>query len=325
MNYYPFHLGDYAAHTGHLEPLEDLAYRRMLDSYYLREAPLPADPVEVARLIRMRQNMAEVEAVLREFFQFTEDGWSHARCDEEIERMQDKQAKARASAAASVNARRAKAERPLNGGIANAERTLNDRSTDVQLPTPTPTPTPKEEKGEVVVGGVGEGGKKPPQDPGADDAGITGDAPAPTPPAPPRADPEPPKAVAAARPADVDAQTWGDFLALRRAKKAPVTETVLKRASAEAQKAGMPLAQFLAVWCARGSQGLEAAWLTPEERRPTRPGAPAETFRERDERNARQRWEEMTGRVHPDNQRDRGQVIDITPAAAPLIPIGAAK
>lgn len=36
MNYFPFHVGDYAAHTAHLEPLEDLAYRRMLDAYYLR-------------------------------------------------------------------------------------------------------------------------------------------------------------------------------------------------------------------------------------------------------------------------------------------------
>jgi len=40
MNYYPFHVGDYAAHTAHLEPMEDLAYRRMLDVYYLREEPL---------------------------------------------------------------------------------------------------------------------------------------------------------------------------------------------------------------------------------------------------------------------------------------------
>ena len=146
MNYYPFHLGDYAAHTAHLEPLEDLAYRRMLDAYYLREAPLPADPAEVARLIRMRQNMADVEAVLREFFQLTDDGWTHARCDEEIDRMQDKQAKARASASASVNARRAKAQPALNDGTAAAGRTFSDRSTDVELPTPTPTPTPTPKK-----------------------------------------------------------------------------------------------------------------------------------------------------------------------------------
>lgn len=59
----------------------------MMDAYYLREAPLPSDPADVARLVRMRQNVAEVEAVLREFFQPTEEGWRHARCDEEIKRL----------------------------------------------------------------------------------------------------------------------------------------------------------------------------------------------------------------------------------------------
>lgn len=131
MNYYPFHLGDYAAHTAHLEPMEDLAYRRMLDAYYLREAPLPADIAEVARIVRLRKHVAEVEVVLREFFTLSEDGWRHQRCDEEIDRMRDKQAKARASAAASVNARRAK-----------AAPQPSERSADVELPTPTPTPTP---------------------------------------------------------------------------------------------------------------------------------------------------------------------------------------
>jgi uncharacterized protein YdaU (DUF1376 family) len=114
MNYYPFHLGDYAAHTAHLEPLEDLAYRRMLDLYYLREQALPEDTSEIARLIRMRANVAEVEAVLREFFELAADGYRHARCDAEIAKMQDKQAKARASAQASVSARSTSAQRPLN-------------------------------------------------------------------------------------------------------------------------------------------------------------------------------------------------------------------
>lgn len=139
MNYYPFHLGDYAAHTAHLEPMEDLAYRRMLDLYYLREQALPLDPAEVARLIRMRGNVAEVEAVLREFFSEGPDGWLHARCDAELSRMQDKQAKAKASAQASVSARQA---RQTSERTANVERTLNERSTEAELPTPTPTPTP---------------------------------------------------------------------------------------------------------------------------------------------------------------------------------------
>jgi uncharacterized protein YdaU (DUF1376 family) len=325
VNYYPFHIGDYVSATRHLSWEEDAAYRRLLDTYYITEKPLPADLRSVCRLVlaTTESQREAVRVVLAEFFKATPDGWINTRADEEITAMREKQNKQREKA----NKRWHKPEAEPGNATASTTDAAASKADAVGMPptpTPTPTPTPKEEKGEVVVGGVGEGGKKPPQDPGVDDAGITGDAPAPTPPAPPRVDPEPPKAVAAARPADVDAQTWGDFLALRRAKKAPVTETVLKRASAEAQKAGMPLAQFLAVWCARGSQGLEAAWLTPEERRPG-PAAPAETFRERDERNARQRWEEMTGRVHPDNLKPAGLVIDITPAAAPLIPIGAAK
>jgi hypothetical protein len=66
-----------------------------------------------------------------------------------------------------------------------------------------------------------------------------------------------------ARPDDVTVQTWADWLELRKAKRAPVTETVVEGARAEAQKAGMTLEAFLQVWCTRGSQGLQASWLKP--------------------------------------------------------------
>jgi hypothetical protein len=68
------------------------------------------------------------------------------------------------------------------------------------------------------------------------------------------------------RPEDVSDQTWSDWQQLRKAKRAPVTETVVDGARREAGKAGMALEDFLQVWCRRGSQGLEAAWLKPEER-----------------------------------------------------------
>jgi len=58
-------------------------------------------------------------------------------------------------------------------------------------------------------------------------------------------------------------QTWADWLQLRKVKRAPVTETVMKGAKAEAAKAGMTLEAFLQLWCIRGSQGLQAAWLRP--------------------------------------------------------------
>ena len=53
---------------------------------------------------------------------------------------------------------------------------------------------------------------------------------------------------------------------LRKQKRAAVTKTVIDHARIEAGKAGMTLERFLGVWCARGSQGLEAAWLAPNER-----------------------------------------------------------
>ena len=84
VNYFPFNVGDYTAHTAHLEPMEDLAYRRCIDLYYLREGALPVDPMEVARLIRLRAHAADVEAVLHEFFTLTDAGWTQSRCDKEI-------------------------------------------------------------------------------------------------------------------------------------------------------------------------------------------------------------------------------------------------
>ncbi len=67
------------------------------------------------------------------------------------------------------------------------------------------------------------------------------------------------------RPDDVSEQVWADWLQLRKKKSAPVTATVLSEAAKEADKAGLPLERFLAIWCARGSQGLQAEWLKPHE------------------------------------------------------------
>ncbi len=64
------------------------------------------------------------------------------------------------------------------------------------------------------------------------------------------------------KPDDVDLRVWADWLELRKAKRAPVTQTVLDGAQREAAKAGMTLEAFLREWCSRGSQGLKAEWLS---------------------------------------------------------------
>ncbi|UUC92481.1 helix-turn-helix domain-containing protein [Comamonas sp. C11] len=72
-------------------------------------------------------------------------------------------------------------------------------------------------------------------------------------------------APALPRPDGVTEQTWADWLALRKAKNAPVSMTVLTLAIAEAEKASLDLENFLQIWCLRGSQGLQADWLKPAD------------------------------------------------------------
>jgi uncharacterized protein YdaU (DUF1376 family) len=79
-------------------------------------------------------------------------------------------------------------------------------------------------------------------------------------------------ATVVACPPDVDQQIWDDWKQLRKAKKAPVTETVVKGARKEAAKANMEFSDFLSVWCARGSQGLQADWLKPDEKNLSKTG-----------------------------------------------------
>ena len=101
MHYYQFNISDYKSHTEHLEPLEDLAYRRMLDWCYLHEKPLPKNKDEIARMIRMRTHSDCIAVVLREFFTKTSDGeYIHKRVFLEIEKANAKSTKARKSAKA---------------------------------------------------------------------------------------------------------------------------------------------------------------------------------------------------------------------------------
>ena len=112
MHYYNFHIGDYKSHTHHLSVIEDCAYRRLLDHYYLHE--LPIKQREIARQIGMRDYEAEVLSVLEEFFTSTESGYVHRRAEVEIAHF------------------RSKIEQASKAGKASAERRLNGRSTDVQ-------------------------------------------------------------------------------------------------------------------------------------------------------------------------------------------------
>jgi uncharacterized protein YdaU (DUF1376 family) len=178
LNYYPFHIGDFAAHTSHLSCEEDIAYRRMLDWYYLNERALPLDVPKVARLIRMPKSQPAIQVVLDEFFVRSDDGWHNKRADEELTSMLAKQEQQ--AAKDQHEAERMRRYRERRASMFTALRAVhvvpawdvpmkelqrlfdthcNTPETDLQreqvisqngpataipTPTPTPTPTPKE-------------------------------------------------------------------------------------------------------------------------------------------------------------------------------------
>jgi uncharacterized protein YdaU (DUF1376 family) len=100
VNYFEFHLGDYAKDAGHLTMLRDGAYLRVMSVYYSREKPLPLNLKECFELTRCTSKTERdaVEYVIKNFFAKAEDGYHQKRCDQEIERYQGKSGKARASA-----------------------------------------------------------------------------------------------------------------------------------------------------------------------------------------------------------------------------------
>lgn len=67
--------------------------------------------------------------------------------------------------------------------------------------------------------------------------------------------------ASACKPDDVPDSVWQDFSALRRSKRAPLTQTALTGIEREAAKAGISLQTALETCCQRGWTGLKAEWL----------------------------------------------------------------
>jgi uncharacterized protein YdaU (DUF1376 family) len=60
---------------------------------------------------------------------------------------------------------------------------------------------------------------------------------------------------------DVDPNVVADFLKIRKAKRAPLTDTALAGIQREAAKAGVTLEQALRTCCERGWSGFKADWV----------------------------------------------------------------
>jgi hypothetical protein len=240
MHFYKFHIGDYMSHTRHLSHYEDLAYRRLLDFYFLHEQPIKHR--DAARHIGMKDREEDVLTVLNEFFISTENGFVNTYADKQIADFHMHQAVSAFGAFIRDN--------PSLKGIAIKEDFVLHylaKSIDVYIGTLRGNDVPIISTQSV------------------DDAPLTTNQ-------KPLTTNHKERATIVACPPDVEQQVWDDWKQLRKAKKAPVTETVVNSARKEAGKAGMSFSDFLTVWCARGSQGLQADWLKPEEKNLSKTG-----------------------------------------------------
>jgi uncharacterized protein YdaU (DUF1376 family) len=236
MKHYPHHIGDFDKATRHLTRIERSIYRDLLDLYYGTEAQISLDLSFVCRKIIATSNeeSTATQRLLNEFFTETPTGWYHDRCEHEISAYHANTSQKAMAGKASAAAKRLKKQQAMNGTSTAVQQPLNSvatagngTSTNHQpINQSTNQPLTKQEKQRERR----------------------------TPPAKP-----------IDQPGDVDPQTWADFIALRNKKRAPVTATVINGARQESSKAGMTLEAFLQVWCRRGSQGLEASWLKPDE------------------------------------------------------------
>lgn len=237
MHFYKFHIGDYMSHTRHLSHYEDLAYRRLLDFYFLHEQPIKHR--DAARHIGMKDHEEDVLTVLNEFFLSTEDGFINVRADKEIAEFRKHQAVSAFGAFIRDNpSLKLIANKEdyvlhyLSGSISEYINTL--RVNDVQT------------MGTSSV----------------DDAPITNNHKPLTNNHKQKRD----SATSVACPDSVSQQVWNDWMTVRKEKKAKtLTETGWNGFVKQVEKAGWSLEQAISHCCLKQWVGFEAAWVAPKQ------------------------------------------------------------
>ena len=91
-------------------------------------------------------------------------------------------------------------------------------------------------------------------------------------------------------PVGVADSVWQDWLILRKAKRAAVTQSALNGMIRESGKAGISVQEAMEMCCMRGWTGFKAEWLKDKD-------AGQKSFAEKEYDFKRKRWEAMTGRT----------------------------
>lgn len=281
MKHYPHHIGDFDRATRHLTRLERSVYRDLIDLYYDTEQRLTLDMAALCRRIIARSNdeATAVEQVLNEFFTETPTGWYHERCEAEIEAYRANNSQRALAGKASAEAKRLKKQQAINGGSTVVDAPLNSVATNgngVSTNQSTNQPINQE-----PIKDKGARKRSPSFAPEAIDL-----------------------------PEWLDRDLWASWCADRKKRRKAITEKAAELQLAKLsdfRDAGHSPESVIEHSIASSYQGLFAP-KTMNQAAP-KTGPQAESFRERDERLARERWEQAAGRAP-----QHAHIIDITPA-----------
>lgn len=260
MNFYPFHIGDFAKSTAHLTWLESGAYRRLLDLYYSREAPLPEDFNVVCRLVvaTQKSHRVAVEQVLHEFFEQTPNGWVHHRVERELIKMREK--------IDAADERKTNSSERMQRHR-NLRKWYTDALHEVGFVAPFGIKIDElRQLYEAHCYGVDSEMQR--EHNGSEPLHVMA-----IPKTDPASIPEPrsksvvktkmskSRGSSVATPTNVSPDVWRDFLILRQGKRLPLTQTALMGIEKEAEKAGVSLETALMTCCEAGWASFRADWF----------------------------------------------------------------
>lgn len=236
MNYYQFHIGDFRSGTVNMSRNARWIYRDMLDIYYDTESPLPSDIETLLDMLGVDSDAERliVERHLKFKFELSEDGYRHAVCDKVV------------------------SEYRLKADVARENGKRGGR--------------PKSSK--IKPNGLGSGSVSVANG-NQENSGLqTNQEPLTT-----NQEPETNNQQSAENPAADKRRNWvrelvklgvtenhaKDWLEVRKAKKAKMTDTALEGVQREAEIAGITLGEAVKIAAERSWQGFKASWLRSDQ------------------------------------------------------------
>ena len=232
LNYYQFHIGDFRSGTVNMSRHARWIYRDMLDVYYDKEGPLPLDLDELCDAIGVESDEERciVERHLRFKFEKREDGYHNEACNRVISEYHGKADTARTNGKLGGRPKKPKQTQSVIAGLQSGSDMVS--KTKPKQTQSQANQEPITNNQEPILSNESKARKR---------------------------------ASTPEKPIDVPDNTWQDFLAIRKAKRSPLTQTALDGIQREAEKAGLHLVDAIAYCCEAGWQGFKADWYTGRE------------------------------------------------------------